>query len=116
NSASMRATDVTPTRLDLAKQLGRQIISGLRLRDEMAIVAAGVQPQVVCGLTGHERTLQTALAGIQPTDGPTRVGDAVDLGKRLLADAKHGRVVILSDGCFPDSEKLADDELAELRT
>src|SRR6478672_3006227 len=35
NSASMRATDVSAsggTRLDLAKQLGRQIVSGLRFR------------------------------------------------------------------------------------
>ena len=74
--------------------------------------SAGVQPQVVCGLTGHERTLQTALAGIQPTDGPTRVADAVELGKRLLADAnaiveaiapemRSGDVVaILSNGGF----------------
>src|SRR5437764_2630729 len=116
NSASMRTTDVTPTRFEVAKQLGRQIISGLRFRDEMAIIAAGVQPQVVCGLTGHERTLQTALAGIKPTDGPTRVAAAIELGKRLLADAKHGRVIVLSDGCFPDSEKLAGDELLELRT
>ncbi len=116
NSASMRATDLTPTRLDVAKQLGRQVIAGLRLRDEMAIVAAGVQPQVICGLTGHERTLRTALDGIQPTDGPTRVAEAVELGKRLLADAKHGRVVVLSDGCFPGSEKLAGGELVELRT
>src|SRR4029078_11741485 len=53
NSASMRAPDVTPTRLDMAKQLGRQLISGLRFRDEMAIVAAGAQPQVVSGLTGY---------------------------------------------------------------
>lgn len=116
NSASMRATDVAPTRLEVAKQLGRQAISGLRFRDEMAIVAAGVQPQVVCGLTGHERTLQTALAAIPPTDGPTRVADAVELGKRLLANAKHGRVVVLSDGCFADSERLTGDELIEVRT
>src|SRR6476646_1289661 len=34
NSASMRATDVTPTRLDAAKRLGKQLISGLRFRDE----------------------------------------------------------------------------------
>ena len=98
------------------KQLGRQAITGLRFRDEMAIIAAGTQPQVVCGLTGHERTLQTALAGIEPTDGPTRVAAAVELGKRLLADAKHGRVIVLSDGCFADSEKLADDKLVELRS
>src|SRR5436190_10554694 len=116
NSASMRATDVAPTRLDVAKQLGRQIVSGLRFRDEMAIIAAGVQPQVVCGLTGHERTLQTALVGIEPTDGPTRVAAAIELGKRLLADAKHGRVIVLSDAGFPESEKLIDDKLVELRT
>jgi hypothetical protein len=116
NSASMRATDVNPTRLDAARQLGKQVISGLRFRDEMAIIAAGVQPQVVCGLTGHERTLQMALAGVEPTDGPTRVAAAIDLGKRLLADAKHGRVIVLTDGCFAGSEKLSDDKLIELRT
>jgi hypothetical protein len=119
NSASMRATDVFAsggTRLDVAKQLGRQIVSGLRFRDEMAIIAAGVQPQVVCGLTGHERTLQSALAAIEPTDGPTRVAAAIDLGKRLLADARHGRVIVVSDGCFPESDKLVDDKLVELRT
>src|SRR5436305_4902097 len=43
NSASMRAMEVSPSRLDVAKQLGRQIVSGLRFRDEMAIIAAGVQ-------------------------------------------------------------------------
>src|SRR3954469_2890431 len=86
NSASMRATDVSPTRLDVARQLGRQIVSGLRFRDEMAIIAAGVQPQVVGGRTGPERTRQAALTAIEPSDGPTRVAAAIELGKRLLAD------------------------------
>jgi hypothetical protein len=116
NSASMNATDVRPTRLHAAKELGRPLISGLRFRDEMAIIAAGTRPQVVCGLTGHERTLQLALAGIQPSDGPTQVAAAVALGKRLLSDAEHGRVIVLSDGGFEGSEKLADDKLVELRT
>ena len=116
NSASMRAADVSPTRLDAAKAIGRQTITGLRLRDEMAIVSVGAQPRVVCGLTGHERTLQTALAEIEPTDGPTQVAAAIELGKRLLGDARHGRVIVLSDGCFVDSEKLLADKLVELRT
>jgi len=116
NSASMQAGDVTPSRLAAARDLGRSIIAGLRLRDEIAIVAAGTQPQVVCGLTSHERTLQTALAGIQPSDGPTQVAAALALGKRLLGDARHGRVIVLSDGCFAESEKLLDDKLVELRT
>ena len=115
NSASMRATDVAPTRLDVAKQRGERAIAGLRFRDEMAIIAAGTQPQVVLGLTGHERTLRTALAGILPSDGPTKVPEAIELGKRLLSDAKHGRVIVLTDGCFAESEKLDQDEPVELR-
>src|SRR5437762_679870 len=61
NSASMNATDVTPTRLAAAKQAAQRQISSLRFRDEMAVIAAGTQPQVVCGLTNHERTLQAAI-------------------------------------------------------
>jgi hypothetical protein len=114
NSASMRAGDVKPTRLDAARSLGRAAINGLRMRDEMAIITAGAQPRVVCGLTGHERTLQTALAEVAPTDGPTQVAAAVELGKRLLGDAKYGRVIVLSDGCFVGSDQLATDKQVEL--
>lgn len=116
NSASMQATDVKPSRLHTAREMGRSIISGLRLRDEMAIVAAGTQPTVISGLTGHERTLQTALASIQPSDGPTQVTAAIALGKRLLGDSKHGQVIVLTDGCFEKSEELAADKVVDLRT
>src|SRR5260370_36292954 len=45
NSASMNATDVAPSRLARAKDEARQVIQGLRFRDEMAIVPAGTQPR-----------------------------------------------------------------------
>src|SRR5712671_956717 len=41
NSASMKATDVAPSRLQRAKDEGQRIIAGMRFRDEMVIVAAG---------------------------------------------------------------------------
>lgn len=110
NSASMNATDGTPSRLALALDKAKRFIDSLRFRDELAIVAGGTQPQVVCGLTGHQRTLQEALDRIEATDGPTRVPEAAELAERLLADHKNGQVVVLSDGCFADAEKLADRE------
>ena len=61
NSASMNASDVPPSRLEAAKAEGRRLIDGLRLGDELAIIAAGAQPQVVCGPTDHQRTLREAL-------------------------------------------------------
>src|SRR5262245_29963764 len=116
NSASMNATDVAPTRLEKAKQLGQEFLSELRFRDEVALVAAGTQPQVLCGLTGHRRTLQTALDAVTPTDGPTRVADAVALARRLLADQDNTQVIVLTDGCFEGADKLAEAKDVRLLT
>jgi hypothetical protein len=116
NSASMNATDVAPTRLTRAKEEGHRILTGLRFRDEVALVAAGTQPQVVCGLSGHRRTLQAALGGIGPTDGPTRVPEAVALARRLLTDQENGKVIVLTDGCFEGADKLTEASDVQLVT
>ena len=114
NSASMNAVDVSPSRLHEAKRLGRQQVDKLRLRDEMAIVVAGTQPRVVCGMTGHQRTLRTALAEIEPTDGPTESEGAVQLARRLLGDHPRSRVILLSDARFDGAEQMADAEDVDL--
>jgi len=102
----MNATDLAPSRLAVARDRARQVIAGLRAIDDMAIVAAGTQPHVVCGLTGHQRTLREALDQVNATDGPTSVGAAVALARGLVGDAANARIVVVSDGCFPDSEEL----------
>jgi hypothetical protein len=111
NSASMKATDVEPSRLTRAKELGQRVIDGLRARDEMAIIAAGTQPQVICGLTGHQRTLHEHLAAVPAGDGPTHLGESVALAGRLINDEKgeqkHVQVVVLTDGCAKDFADLA---------
>lgn len=114
NSASMQATDVQPSRLEVAREQAASLISSLRNRDEMAIVTGGGQPRVLCGFTGHERTLRNALAQVQPLDGPTQVPAAVELGRQLLADTPHGRVVVFSDGCFPEAVAWTKDASVEL--
>jgi hypothetical protein len=113
NSASMNATDVGPTRLAEAKRRGRELLAGLRERDEAAIVAAGTQPQVVSGVTGHERSLRDALDAIAPTEGPTRIAEAIELARRLIGDHANGEVLVLTDGCFPEAERLGQDGEAE---
>jgi hypothetical protein len=114
NSASMNATDVSPTRLEAAKKAASRLVTSLRFRDEVAVITAGTQPHVVCGLTGHERTLLAAISSITRSDGPTLVADAIELGKRLLGDTQHGQVIVYSDGGFAGSEKLAEDKLVRL--
>jgi hypothetical protein len=108
NSASMNARDVEPSRLAAARREARRIIDGLRPGDEMALIAAGTQPQVYCGLTDHQRVLREALDRIAPTDGPTAVAQAVELARRLVtATDKPHRLIVLTDGGFDGAADIA---------
>lgn len=112
NSASMNATDDSPARLSRARESAHRVIQGLRYRDEMAIVVAGAQPAVVCGLTGHHKTLRNAIDAIPATDGPTLLADAIALARRLAAETEGGnkecRIVVVTDGCADGAAKLAE--------
>lgn len=109
NSASMNSTDVKPTRLSEARRHALQVVSGMRHRDEVALVAAGTQPQVLVGFTGRQRTLTDAIHALPATDGPTHVSEAISLAQRLLGERQDGRqaeVIVLTDGRFDGVEKF----------
>ncbi len=109
NSASMNATDVSPSRLAAAKDEALRVIGGMRFRDELAIVAAGGPPRVVCGFSSHGRTLSHAVEDVVPTDNPTRVTEAVELARRLLGERQdeHQReIVVLTDNANPNPTEL----------
>jgi hypothetical protein len=108
NSASMNATDIAPTRLAAAREKCRQVLHGLRYGAEAALVTAGTEPQVVCGFTAQRRTLLQALEGVQGTDGPTRVAEAVAQARRLLAGSASGHIAVFTDGCFAEAKQLAE--------
>jgi len=109
HSASMNATDVTPSRLAEARRQAAQIVAGLRHRDEVALVSAGTEPQVVVGFTSRQSTLRTALQALPATDGTSNVAEAVTLARRLQGertDGKTPQIIVLSDGCFEGAGDL----------
>ena len=101
----MRLDVALRPRLAQAKVEGRRVIDALRFRDEMAVIAAGSEPYVAGGLTGHQRTLLAALDKIEPSDGP----DAnvrrmsISLARRLLGDARETSKV---DSVLPPTRRL----------
>jgi len=111
NSASMNATDIAPSRLARAKEEALRIIGGLHFQDEMALVTGGSPPRVVCGLTGHQKTLRNAVENVEATDGPTQLTAAVALARSLAVEtengAKNNRIVLVSDGCAEGAADLA---------
>jgi len=106
-SASMKATDVRPTRFARSKAQARQLVDGLTLHAKMAILSAGGLVKVHCGLTDDSKTLRHALDLVAPTDGPTCVDEAVRTARRMLADRQNPRIVVLTDGAFDGAADLA---------
>ncbi|HEX4416130.1 MAG TPA: VWA domain-containing protein, partial [Lacipirellulaceae bacterium] len=98
-SASMQAKDVDPTRFDAAIDSALKFVDGLRFRDELAIVTAGPEPEVVVGMTSHVPTLKRALRSLHVSDEPANLQRAVELGKQLVGSHPHGEVLVYTDGC-----------------
>ena len=105
NSASMRATDIGPSRLAAAKSAALEIIDGMRFRDEVAIVLAGSTPEVIVGMSGHAPTLRDAINTLSFSDNPTHLVAAIELGHQLLDQHPHGQIFVMTDGAI-DSQDL----------
>jgi von Willebrand factor type A domain/Aerotolerance regulator N-terminal len=112
NSASMRAADVLPSRFEAAIEAALTAADGLRFRDEMAIVLAGPEPEVVVGMSGHIPTLKRALRSIHVSDNPTKIQPAIELGRQLVGDHPHGKVLVFTDGCEESGERRVESEEA----
>ena len=76
NSATMRATDVQPTRIDAAKEIARRLIESLRSCDEMAVVTVSPAPIEVQPLTSDQALLAAAIDSVpaMARAGGDRVG------------------------------------------
>jgi len=104
-SSGMAAAAAGASRLAEAQKTAISLIDGLSDHDEMAVIAAGSVPRILCGITSHQPTLRRAVTEARQTAGPAQLPEAVLLAQRLAAGtaasagAAVGRVVVYSDGC-----------------
>lgn len=114
NSASMSATDASPSRLDRAKELARERVATLGRDDRAAIVTVADAIRLRSALTNRPGLLEPALSGIEPTREGSRVWEAVSLARRLLHGRPSRKIVVFSDGCFHGAAELAGQDDVEL--
>ncbi len=100
-SASMRAVDESPSRLERAKAEARRIVAGLGAGDAAVVVRLDGQPQALGGLeqSGRDdRELERQIDSIAASDTPADLDRAL----RLAADVLHGQprptLVLVGDG------------------
>lgn len=112
NSASMRCADVDSSRFEAAIEAALATANGLRFRDQMAIVLAGSEPEVVLGMNGHMPTIKRAFRSITVSDNATELDSAIALGRQLIGEHPHGQVLVFTDGCsaaLSGREPLSDE-------
>ena len=100
SSASMGATDVTPSRFAEAKRLAREGILSTRPGDRIALVEAGPVPRVVFALGNDPLRQAAALDAVKGTDAEGDMGEAMRLASAVVNGLDGARIVLLSDGVF----------------
>lgn len=100
-SASMSATDVKPSRFDEALKLCTKLIDSVRPMDRLSLVEAGPTPRVVFPLSNDPGRMRASLRSVSKTDAEGEMGEALRLAASLASKTPGARIVVLSDGAFP---------------
>ncbi len=106
SSASMQATDVSPSRFERARNEANRLISGLATSDSGTIIAAGAQTRVLAPLTSDKNALKRAVSGARTSDTSSDLREAIVLAASLLKDKKNAQIYVLSDGAVPTLQEL----------
>ncbi len=114
HSASMNATDVSPSRLERAKAWALRKVEEFEGGGGVMVVTVAQQARVVQPFTTDRSLLRQAISGIEPTDQVGRLGPALQLiepyalgGEGDAAQGKQLTVTVVSDGRFSDEGNLS---------
>jgi len=97
-SASMQATDVTPSRLAEAKRQAGTLIDQLGPQDRMSIITVSPTPRIVAAITGDRDALHRALGDVTASNGPADLSSSLGLAAGLVRAGDDARAYLFSDG------------------
>lgn len=106
-SASMKATDVSPSRFAAAQSEANRLINALSSGDQATIISAGISTRVLAPLTANKNVLKRAAANAKPSDTNCNLREAIVLAASLLRTKKNAQVYVLSDGAVAPINDLA---------
>ena len=99
-SASMQATDVSPTRLEAAKAEVKTIVRGLGGADRMLIAQMDAMVTPLGPMTGDTSELEREVDEIRPTDTRADFPRALRFATDALRGADSPEIVVVSDGAL----------------
>jgi Ca-activated chloride channel homolog len=99
-SASMAATDVTPSRLEAAKAQAIDALHDLPADGQVSIIAAGRTARVVVNGTNDLGRVRAAITGIQVSPASGNLGDALNLANALAARSGDAEILVATDAAL----------------
>src|SRR5438105_1575694 len=108
SSASMQATDVAPSRFEVARSRIADLIDGLGPGDHVSLIAMARTPQVVIADSSDKNQLSVALASIKVTNQDADLETALSLASALSAGHSDAKALVVGDGhVLPPEQELA---------
>ena len=106
-SASMQATDESPSRFERARREALTLVDGLKTgfgasSQQMLVMIAGANAEVRQSATSEKAALRRAIESAQVTDSPTRLAEALRVAATLTKDRADAEVHLFSDGAGVD--------------
>ncbi len=96
-TASMRATDVAPSRLDQAKREALTLLEGLGRGRPVALISSGARPVVVVDLTADHGAVAAAIGRLRPQDSWGEIDAGVTLALALRHSGRPPAVHVFGD-------------------
>src|SRR3954447_12357710 len=111
SSASMQATDETPSRFEVARAEALKWVDSLANNDLMVVLQAGANTEVKQSATSEKAALRRALQACAPSDSPTRLVPALKMAESLVRDQRSAEIHLFSDGAVPELNEFENKAL-----
>ena len=107
-SASMAATDLSPSRIEAARQQMHHLVDGLPTGAQVTVISAGTEVLVRISSSRDRRQIQGAIDAIGVETGRSNLSAALELAAAIAARQPDSEVVVLSDFAgIDDTEPLS---------
>ncbi len=110
-SASMQATDETPSRFEKARAEALKWVDSLAGSDQMVVLQAGANTEVKQSATSEKAALRRALQACVCSDSPTRLVPALKMAESLVRDQRNAEIHLFSDGAVPELNEFENKAL-----
>lgn len=106
-SASMAASDVTPSRIESAKQRARQLVDDLPDQARVTVIEAGREARVLLSSSTDRRQAHLAIEEVRLGTGSSDMAVALELASAIAARQPGTEIIVLSDGRVDLPERMA---------